>query len=106
MGDEGAMERKDRNQMKSDTIAKTIVAILFVGGICIVVPKGCTQPDKAKRVLEQQGFKDISITGWRPAMAGKEDTFSTGFEATASNGQRVSGAVTGGWLKGSTVRFD
>jgi len=67
---------------------------------------GCTQDDKARTTLENAGYKDIEITGYRPWMAGKDDTYSTGFKATAPNGNKVSGAVTGGPLKGSTIRFD
>lgn len=66
----------------------------------------CTQENKARQVLEQAGYSNIEITGYRPFMAGKDDTFSTGFKATSPSGHRVSGAVTGGWLKGSTIRFD
>ena len=73
------------------------VAILFVG---------CTQPEKAEQVLRQQGYTEISITGWKPFMCGEDDTYSTGFTATAVNGERVSGAVTSGfWFKGNTVRL-
>lgn len=81
----------------------TIIALLFV----TVAPRCCTRPDDATRLLQQQGFSNVEITGWRPFMAGKDDTVSTGFEATAPNGEQVSGAVTGGFFfKGSTVRFD
>lgn len=92
--------------MKIETIAKMTGSAILIVGIIAIAPKGCTQPEKTKQVLESQGFKNIRITGWRPFMAGKEDAFSTGFVATAPNGQGVSGAVTGGWFKGSTVRFD
>lgn len=82
-------------------------AIAAVVALCIFAPKVCTRPDDARRVLHQHGFSDVTITGWRPFMAGKDDSISTGFEATAPNGSRVSGAVTGGFiLKGSTIRFD
>jgi len=72
------------------------VAVLFVG---------CTQPEKAEQVLRQQGYTNIEITGWEPFMKGEDDVFSTGFTATAQNGETVRGAVTGGWFKGSTVRL-
>ena len=80
-------------------------AILLAIGLMALMT-GCTQPDKATRILQQSGYKNIVITGWRPWMAGKDDTFSTGFRATAPSGQTVTGAVTGGWLKGSTIRLD
>ena len=84
------------------TIASAFVVILLFGG-----SKACTRPNDARRVLEQQGFSNVEITGWRPFMAGKDDAVSTGFEATAPNGERVTGAVTGGFIfKGATIRFD
>lgn len=92
--------------MKIETIAKFIVATIIVSGFFLIAPKACTQEEKTTRLLEQQGYTNITITGWRPSMAGKDESFSTGFEATSPNGQRVSGAVTGALLKGSTIRFD
>jgi len=93
--------------MKYTTIIKTIAGASLAIVSCLIMPKACTRPDNARQILEQQGYTDIEITGWRPFMAGKDDSVSTGFEATAPNGQRVSGAVTGGLIfKGSTVRFD
>ena len=66
----------------------------------------CTRPDQATRVLSQAGYTQIEITGWRPFMASDNDTFSTGFEAISPNGSLVTGAVTSGWFKGSTIRVD
>lgn len=77
--------------------------LLIIAAVSLV---SCTEPDKATSVLESQGYSDIEITGYRPFMKGEDDAFSTGFEATAPDGRRVTGAVTGGFLKGSTVRFD
>lgn len=93
---------------------KNIIPFLQVTGVALAAvctiafgPRACTRPEQATRLLEQQGYTDIRITGWRPMMAGKDDNVSTGFEATAPNGEKVSGAVTGGMIfKGSTVRFD
>lgn len=65
----------------------------------------CTQPDEAERVLRQNGYTDIEITGWEPFMAGEDDTFSTGFRAISPSGEVVEGAVTGGYLKGKTIRL-
>lgn len=96
--------------MKPTILEKVIITVPFaiLGFLLIAVgPKCCTRPDDTKRLLQQQGFSDVEITGWRPFMAGKDESVSTGFEATAPNGERVSGAVTGGFFfKGATVRFD
>jgi hypothetical protein len=74
--------------------------------VALACTTGCTQDDDATRILQQAGYTDIQLTGWRPLMAGKDDDFSTGFKAKAPNGQIVTGAVTGGWLKGHTIRLD
>lgn len=72
-------------------------------GIALV---GCTREDDTRRVLEVSGYTNIEITGYRPFMASKDDLFSTGFRAKAPNGQIVTGAVTAGVFKGSTIRLD
>ena len=81
------------------------IRILIVTA-CILALVGCTREDDTKRVLQQSGYTQVEITGWRPFAAGKDDTFSTGFRAKAPNGQTVTGTVTGGILKGSTIRLD
>jgi hypothetical protein len=74
--------------------------------MAVMLTPGCTQPDKAKRVVEGAGYSNVVVTGWRPMMAGEDDTFSTGFRAVDQRGKVVTGAVCGGWLKGSTIRLD
>jgi hypothetical protein len=91
---------------KIEKLITTVIVITIVIGLFTILPTGCTQPDKTVRLLEQQGYTNVTITGWRPFMASSKESFSTGFEATSPNGNRVSGAVTGGFLKGSTIRFD
>ena len=72
----------------------------------VLVFTGCTQPEKAEKLLKQHGFSEVEITGWKPFIASKGEVFSTGFRAKAQNGETVEGAVTGGILKGSTIRFE
>lgn len=91
--------------MKED-YSKLILWATFLALFCLLGPVCCTQKDKTVQLLEQQGYKEVKITGWRPFMAADSDSFSTGFEAKAPNGQKVTGAVTGGLMKGSTIRFD
>jgi hypothetical protein len=92
--------------MKENTI-KAVIVFAIIGFSVAIMPKACSRPDTARQTLEDQGYTDVVITGWRPFMAGKDDGVSTGFEATSPNGKRVSGAVTGGFVfKGSTIRFD
>ena len=86
--------------------ASTVIIIILGVVILFNAPISCTQPDKATEILKAHGYTDIQITGYRPFMASDSDTFSTGFTAKSPSGQRVSGAVTSGFLKGSTIRFD
>lgn len=80
-----------------------IAALIALG---LAIPTALTRPDEAARILRQSGYKNIQITGWRPFISSDEDVFSTGFEATSPNGERVTGAVTSGVLKGGTIRLD
>jgi hypothetical protein len=58
-------------------------------------------------VLEQNGFTNVTITGWRPFAKSEKDWYSTGFSATnVTTGKQVTGAVTSGVFKGNTIRFD
>lgn len=66
----------------------------------------CSDDANTVRTLKAHGFTNISTTGWNAFECSDQDTFSTGFEATNSQGQRVSGTVCCGLLaKGCTVRF-
>jgi len=60
---------------------------------------------EARRVLNSSGYSKVNITGYRPLSCGQDDLSSTGFEATNATGQRVTGVVCCGILKGCTVRF-
>ena len=67
---------------------------------------GCTDTGTAQRVLQQNGYKDISIEGYAFFSCGKDDWYSTKFEATSPNGSHVEGAVCSGLLfKNATIRF-
>lgn len=66
----------------------------------------CSDGDTAQRILAQQGYTEIEITGWSPFSCSEDDTFSTGFIATSPAGLRVTGTVCSAWFKGATIRFD
>lgn len=81
---------------------KTTVAILLALSLI-----GCTRPDSATRVLQDAGYSDIKITGYRWFACGEDDTMHTGFEAKGPTGRRVTGIVCEGLLfKASTIRLD
>ena len=90
--------------MKKELLKKS--SVLVIACICWLGLTGCTRPQQATRTLENHGYTEIQITGWRPFMAGEDDTFSTGFRAKSPGGRYVTGTVTSGLLKGSTVRLD
>lgn len=75
--------------------------------VLIIASGGFVDEYGATKTLEAQGYTNVEITGWRPFAAGEDDTYSTGFRATAPNGDTVTGTVTKGlFFKGSTVRLD
>lgn len=68
---------------------------------------GCTDPDGAKKVLDQNGYKDVHATGYSWFGCGKEDVYRTEFTATSQSGSAVNGVVCSGWGWGKayTIRF-
>ena len=67
----------------------------------------CTRPDNAVRILQEQGYTDIQITGYKWFACSKDDSTATGFMAKSANGMKIEGTVCSGWVfKNSTIRFD
>lgn len=66
----------------------------------------CTDDDGTTRVLSDMGYRDIQTQGYAAFRCGQDDTFATGFRATAPSGRTITGTVCKGLLKGSTVRID
>lgn len=79
---------------------------LLLATVLMAAVAGCTAPTKATKVLKDQGYTDIQITGYSWFMCSEQDTFSTGFRATAPSGAVVTGAVCSGFFKGYTIRFN
>lgn len=68
---------------------------------------GCTDTsDKNVRLLESMGMTNVQLGGYAWFSCSEDDTFSTGFTATGVNGEQVTGALCGGFFKGTTVRFN
>lgn len=74
--------------------------------LIVIALASCTASDKSKRVLEQQGYTEIEITGYSPFSCSEDDVFSTGFKAKGPTGIDVEGTVCCGWIKNCTVRID
>lgn len=87
-------------------LPKLLMAVFIVLLVIVSIDGHRNHPAKAKAFLEQQGYTNVRMTGHRYFMGGENDVFSTGFEANNPFGNPVSGAVTSGWMKGYTIRFD
>lgn len=74
--------------------------------IAVLLISGCSSSNDAQKALKAAGYTDIQTHGKAFFACSKDDTFATKFSATNSKGERVSGAVCSGWLKGSTIRFN
>lgn len=79
------------------TIAIALLALLTA----------CTQPDHAKRVLEDQGYTKVEMLGYDWLNCSKDDTYHDKFRALSPAGKPVTGVVCAGVLfKGATIRLD
>lgn len=68
---------------------------------------GCTQPDKARALLDAQGYTDIQMTGYKAWSCSDDDQYHDGFTANTPAGKAIEGTVCAGmWFKGATIRFD
>lgn len=77
--------------------------VLLMG---VIFLSGCTDESTSKRILEENGYTEIQITGYNAFCCSDDDTYSTGFKAKSPNGTIVSGCVCTGAFKGSTIRFE
>lgn len=79
---------------------KTIIALFFC-----VITFSCTDGDNATRILKEQGYTNIVITGHGFWSCSKDDIFSTEFSAVSPTGITVKGVFCSGFTKGGTIRF-
>ncbi len=73
--------------------------------LSLVLMTGCANPDKTTYVLQNDGYSDINITGYKAFSCAEEDLYATGFTAR-KNGNFIIGTVCGGGGVGYTIRFD
>jgi len=67
----------------------------------------CTNAPDATRILEENGYTSVQITGYNWLSCSKDDNVHTGFIAKSPNGRQVTGTVCSGLLfKNSTIRFE
>jgi hypothetical protein len=80
---------------------KKLISVLVV----LLAILACTDENATRETLRKSGYTKIQTTGYSFFECGEGDTFHTGFTATNPAGERVSGTVCCGILKGCTVRF-
>lgn len=84
-----------------------IILSVFIIGIAMF---RLTDKEGAKRVLEANNYKSIEVYKVAYPKAafygGRDDFYVTGFNAVSPNGTPVTGVVTRGFWKGSTIRLN
>lgn len=78
---------------------------LFICFIIIIGLYGCIDEQGAFRVLTENGYTNIIITGQDYMMCGSDDMYQTGFTATSPSNHHVEGTVCSAQGKGYTIRF-
>ena len=74
--------------------------------IACLALSACTDSENTKKTLERAGYKPLEVGGYAWLAGSKGDVYVTKFKAVAVNGDTVTGVVTKGWFKGSTIRLD
>jgi len=74
--------------------------------VLFLLVSACTDESRAARILRAQGYKNVTIEGYRWFSCSKDDTYHTGFSAVAPSGEAVEGVVCCGIMKNCTVRLD
>jgi hypothetical protein len=83
--------------------AKQFILAATITALCVA----CTQPDHAKKILEDQGYTDVRMDGYDWLNCSKDDVYHDKFTAKSPAGKKVSGVVCAGLLfKGATIRLD
>lgn len=80
--------------------------ILLVAVAVAIMLSGCVTETKTLKTLDNGGFEEAEITGWKPFSCGQDDWFKTGFKAKNANGKEITGTVCCGLIfKDCTIRF-
>jgi hypothetical protein len=89
--------------MKKTTFLKLSLLIL---AIIVFTLTSCTDEVGAKKTLDRNNYKPIAVGGYGFFAGSDGDIYKTNFKAVAPNGDTVTGCVTKGVFKGSTIRLD
>lgn len=83
-----------------------LIGLLLILAMIAFALTSCTDEQGARKVLERNNYKPLKVGGYAPFGGGEEDIYKTSFVAIAPNGDTVTGCVTKGAFKGSTIRLD
>ncbi len=75
-------------------------------GLLLITLAACTDIPNATKALKQSGYKPIYVGGYGWLNGSHGDLYLTNFTAIAPNGDTVSGCVSKGIFKGSTIRLN
>jgi hypothetical protein len=78
---------------------------VFFASLLILSVLGCTDGEGARRILIEQNYHNVDITGYDTWGCPRDDYFSTGFTATSPNGTHVEGVVCEAAFGYMTVRI-
>lgn len=85
----------------------TVVVLLFAALSIALTVWGFPQDDRARRILEAEGYQEIKVKGGGHGWSCGDDGSATGFEATPAGGRRVAGVVCCGLVsKACTIRVE
>lgn len=76
--------------------------LLLVAAIALF---SCADESGARNALTSAGFTEIQLQGYDFFACGKGDDFATKFTASNVRGQKISGVVCCGIVKGCTIRY-
>ena len=111
------MRRSKIRGSKGFTLVELIIvaAIILIFGTILAGGVGnffsFTDEATANRVLTNDGYTNITYTGYQPWACADSDDYHTGFTATNRAGNRVEGVVcssygsNSGWGKYATIRL-
>ncbi|MGV1754771.1 hypothetical protein [Agrobacterium sp. CG674] len=80
--------------------------LLLIAALAASLTSCGVDPGSARRALEAQGITNVTIGGYAWFGCSKGDNMRSRFVGIGANGKVVSGVVCGGWMKGTTVRYD
>jgi hypothetical protein len=82
-----------------------LFALLLAGGLWYTVAAWTPDNEGAKKILQEEGYSEIEITGADPLKCGSNDFGGTTFRAKNQAGNTVTGVVCcGRFFKGCTIR--